>query len=459
MATFFYILLYYLFKCRSYGKKDYGHVNMVNMNKFELLFSIPWGNAVSEIRPRIRDVNIFSESYSDKSHKIYSPVSFRLDRQSGIHMLNSKDNPNEEEDDYIIRFNDRGKFENNTKIPQVESVKQQEIIDFAVDDKNNYYLIEKLSLDKDKSESNKYKLSKIDEKGNVIWEHIGIENKKAVFFDTLEGEFNKILLDSGSNIYLTSKNEFKAIGRFDGENGRYIETKYFENGSNQIYINRSDKILRVVYLKDLNRRGLSYFDHQTSEENLRMAGIELFGKLLFSFGFDDKLNCYIYNEPKLIKIPFQLDSISLENIKSLCTFSKDDTTTIFTNSYLNERAFFIDGYTSNDIKQEWELNIPEKIILQPTDDLRLIKVDEFHKFYILKKNSQSDKESILVFSDSSQFVEEIFPSNNWTNIETNLQNYQYWQIDSKGRIYFPLTTPEGFKLIRMNYFKCLSESS
>jgi hypothetical protein len=53
-----------------------------------------------------------------------------------------------------------------------------------------------------------------------------------------------------------------------------------------------------------------------------------------------------------------------------------------------------------------------------------------------------------VFTATGELKEAIDPAPALRPLMTSVEPFRFWQVDGAGNIYFPLTAPDGFKVVR-----------
>ncbi|MCP2729016.1 hypothetical protein [Limnofasciculus baicalensis] len=419
---------------------------------FEIIVSIPWGDKVQQLKPQLLNYPNFGEMLPEQQRKIYAPLHIKLDSEEGIHVLNDENRDIQDgENIFITHFTPSGNLNGKTPIPKNQPrMENRIIIDFVVDRELNSYLLEKFNLDN--VEYNR--LTKLNVAGEIIWQRIGNYSSDVNNFDELKGEFNKLLIDRQSNLYLTSTNHPKLIAQIQPQSGSVSKLHSLMNGSNKVFINGKGTILSAVYFPDQNKRGLSAFNPASGEEKTTVGNDELYGLLLYPFGVDNQLNCYVYqladdtNLPAIVQISLEGQVIRREIIKDLLVRSDDNT--VFTH-YIHNNTLEISGYYPDGKVKKWSVQLPNNYSSNETSNYKLIKVDEENKFYIFTGDHPGYLGKLLIFSEEGTLEKEIYPPPNLLSLESSLQSSIYWQVDSEGRIYVPITDPLGFKVVRLKF--------
>lgn len=423
-------------------------------SKFEILVSIPWGQGDQKIAPKFLEHPNFSLVSPKQMRHVYAPLRIKVDAQKGIHVLNDDYRHVFDGDDiYIMHFTAEGIFAGKTPVAKNYSgAKNRRIKDFVVDQALNCYLLEDYSI-----EDNAYnRLLKLDKNGKILWSLSSDLSQTTGNIDRLEGRFNKLLMDGQSHLYITSADRVNTLTQISLESGKVIKLYTLEHGSDNIFMNSGGIILSVVYFEEQNRRGFAAFNPLSGKENFTVGNTELFGLLLFPFGVDARLNCYTYKVPNVYKMP-ALVKIALdgqithqESLKDLLARSGDDAIFI---SYPQNDTLTIHGYYRDGTNQVWAIRLPDRYVSDQSANQKLIKVDERNRFYILLGEQPETIGSVLIFSESGQLEQEIPSPADLLSLESSLQPYSFWQVDGEGNIYFPVTDPEGFKVVRMSLAK------
>lgn len=418
-------------------------------NKFEILISLPWGDEMQAIKPKLLDYPNFSNITLKQVRKIHAPLRIKLDASKGVHILNdNKDNIQNDNNIFITHFTSSGIWNNKTHIAKNGSDLQERIIvDFVVDRESNCYLLEKIKTNNYYHNS----LIKTNVLGELLWQTEGSYSPELHDFRKLQGEFNKLFIDNQTQLYLTSANQPNSIAKINAANGNISIVYSLEKASNDIFVNDQGTILSPIYFPEQNRRGLFAFYPAFDREEFVIGNEELYGLLLYPFGVDNRSNFYIYKLPSLnpipaiVKISFDGRILREQKIKDLVV--SDNGNAIYSHYFHNSRLEITEYRSSN--VQHWSLTLPEKYSTDKSAIYKLIKVDENLNFYFLAGESPGQSGKMLKFSKTGYLEEQIYHSSDLLSLESSLQSFSYWQVDSEGNIYFPISEPSGFKLIKM----------
>ena len=402
------------------------------VNKFELLHTIQWGANEAELNPLYIKTNHFSEANLDVPGHTYASVLFRIDEAGSIHLLNTKKSNDKLDGNYITSFDAQGKWMADTKIPFSDHSEDEEVIDFAIDEVNNYYLIVRLQ--------DKFRVLKLDHEGKLVWERLGTK-KDSCSFESLEGDFNRIIYQNTS-IYLTCETAYTSVGRFNAQSGNFVEAIQFTHGSNQVYHAVPNKLLRVVFLAEDNLKGIECYDPTSNEKHIYRAEEGLFGTLLFSFGANHS-NCFAYEEPELIKVPFDRDTVYTQSVAGMYVKSNKE---IVVFEDVSDGKIQISTNQVNGVARQLEFELPDEMD-EPAQKLKLIKVDDDNTFYFMGEFG-----SVLIFSEESQSWEKSTLADLEFDIVPGLQPYQNWQVDGYGNVYISTASLQGFHVVRLNSF-------
>jgi hypothetical protein len=423
----------------------------MDTQRFELLVSIPWGNKEGEISPAFFCYPNFNDILPEQRRRVYAPHRFSLDVKRGVHVLsNDKCNLLGEIDGNIVHFSPSGDFSGKTSIPKdLDDFKYRQIADFSVDADENCFLLEHFGIDNYSYQ----RLLKMDREGNVIWQINELASKGVFDCHKIEGDLEKVLIDRESNLYLTFTSRKDVLARVNSETGEIMEMIRVENAGNNVFINEDGSIMSVVYFEKQRRRGLSMLSPSSRVEKFTIGGSELFGLLLFPFGTDNHLNCYIYKvpnvyeHPAVVKISFAGHVVDQQNIKDIAVRSGDNA--IFTGCS-DDSNMVIFGYFQDGSIRRRVIEFPDVYSSLRASNRKLINVDDSDKYYISAGEQPGDIDVLLVFSEDGELLEEIRHPEDLLGIESTLQPYSYWKVDGDGNIYLPITDPGGFKIVRLD---------
>ena len=345
----------------------------------------------------------------------------------------------------------KGNFIGETLIPSgYRNYSERRCIDVAIDDYLNCYLLETYSVEN----SRKNRLVKTDKDGNVLWDIQGLGSSSNADFYILKGDFNRLLIGKSSTVYLASMSQMNTIALIDTDTGGISKIFALQNGTEEkLFTDGSGTILRTLFFAQQNRYGMTAFNPDSNEEISAVGNDELYGLLQFPFGVDNQNNFYAYKLPNVYEIP-GIMKISLEGkatqlveFKDLLVRPSDDTVFVH---YNTRDTSEIVGYYKDGAMRQWSLHMPEKCAPDTLGMCKLITVDEGTRFYFHTDEKPGTLGKLLIFSEHSTLDEERTPPFDLLSMESSVQPFIYWQVDSGGRIYFPIIDPQGFKVIRFS---------
>lgn len=417
--------------------------------KYELLLSVPWGEEESELHPRYftqPDDGLLSP---ERARQVFAPLRFRLDPDKGIHILNlpSGDDANSDQV-YVSHFSSTGKFIRKTRLPSpIAAAKNIAIKDFAVDKQLNVYVLESAE-----SGGIRYNcLFRLNKDGGREWEVVNPILRGADRDDCLGGELEMLLCNGSSHLYLPCVGQAGSVAQLCASSGEVTKVHNLAPGIESTYI-LDNKLISVKYFETRRRRGFTCYDPGSGNSTSAVAEKDVFGMLLYSFGFDGERNCYtfkipnVYDHPALVKISFEGAVLREQPFKDLVVRSSDG---VIFSAYPNGAILTIRSHQSAP-ENQWQLRLPERYLLDQMDNVKLTRVDEQNRFYVLVTEIVGAVAVLLVFDKYGELQQELYPKT-VLDIESSLQNQTTWQVDQQGNIYFPLVDPEGFKIVRLNY--------
>jgi hypothetical protein len=423
---------------------------MAGINKFKVLLSIPWGDGETEIGPEKIDFPGFSDMSPGQMRKVFAPVPFMVDAGRCCHVSDNRSRSLQGEDAlYIHHFNPDGLWIGRTPVPGYPgSLERRRIVDFAVNPSMDCYILERTVLDN----STLNRLIRVDKEGNIIWEQTGTFQKDTCDFNGLKGNFNKLLVDKKENLYLTSAAHMNTIARLDTAVGDVSDIYTLGHSCSHFFMNEKGVILGIAYFEKQNRRGLLRFDPASGKEEYTIAGADLFGLLLFPFGYDNNQYCYLYKVPNVYEEPAVVSVspgggiINREGLKDLVIRPHDHA--VFAAIPCGDE-FNIAGYFPDGSIRHWTIRPQPDDIPADISGLKLINVDEKNRFYILSGEQPGDAGKLSTYAEDTTPLGKTKPPEDLSSIESTLLPYTYWQVDGDGNIYFPATTPAGFNIVRL----------
>ncbi len=423
----------------------------ISNSGFDILVSIPWGEGPDKVQPRLLDYPNFSLVAPEQMRKVYAPLRVRLDGKNGIHLLN--DDNRDVEDEYrlyVTHFGPDGTLRGRTPLPGSRpETENRRIVDFAVDEDSNSYVLESFK----EGDVFHNRLFKLNEDGDVVWEVKGLRTQDTCDFAKLTGEFTKLLIDSQSRLYLTCGTNPHLLARIEDDTGAVLETYSTSQIGDKAFMDGHGRVIGVAYFPEENRRGLSSFDPSSGEERITMGSGETYGLLLYPFGVDDDMNIYVYRLPRqeetsaIVKISFEGEVVHTEPLKDALVRPEDNT--IFTHYYQNETVE-ISAYDQDGERRQWSFSLPEAYRSGRPESQKLIRADHRNRFYIFTGEGPGVPGKLLILSEDGNLEEETASSSDLLSLESTLQHFSHWQVDGEGRVYLPITGPDGFKIVRWN---------
>jgi hypothetical protein len=419
---------------------------------FKLLVSIPWGDKSDEISLALEDYPLFAFVSPEQMRKARAPVRIRLDARGGMHAL--PDAPLRTPNGpaiFIHHFDAEGKFTGKTPLLFLDrrAMDGLFILDYAVDTDGSCYLLE-LIQSRQSGESNN-RLQKISSGGEVQWWRAGPTSSEKFDFHRLNGNFKRLLTDGNSRLYLPATEHAGAIAEIDRDTGDvahvYISAKF----GTEVFMNERGTVIYVLYFPDVNRRGLGFFNLAEQKVTSVIGEVGLYRWLLYPFGVDASANVYAWNDSGVARISAggRIDVIAA--FDNVVVRARDRV--IFTSRLRSDDTqspvVQVERYSPAGETSCQELFLPEELSARHPKGWKLIHVDEQERYYVFGGEEPGQTGALVVYSNDGRLEETASAPRDLLLMESTLEGYSYWDVDSRGRVYLPVTDAQGFKVIRL----------
>lgn len=416
---------------------------------FQPLISIPWGDKDDEIPLTLVDYPNFAFVSSEQMRKVPAPVRIRLGANGSIHVLADAPLRTKDAPVFIQHFDERGKRFGTTLVPFPDRRETEDvfILDYAIDADGNCYLLERIQSDAERN-----RLRKINLNGQVQWSRIGPINEEQFDFSELSGTFKRLLMDGNSRLYLPATEHTGAIAEIDRDTGQVAHVYTSDKSSSQVLMTEGGTVVYVLYFPDLNRRGVGFLNLNEHQVTSVVGGVDLYGWLLYPIGVDGSSSVYAWKDSAVARISSNAQINVIAEFDNVVVRSSDGN--IFTSLMRSDQGqsslarmtrHAPDGQVSHQ-----ELRIPSEISGRPGAKWKLIHVDEQEKYYVFGGEEPGHAGTVLVYSRDGELETTTSRPGDLLSLESRLENYSFWQVDSRGRIYLPVTDAQGFKVLRLS---------
>ena len=422
----------------------------------ETFASAPWGDEPDAVTLALEDFPQFGEMSSEQIRKVRVPVRIRLDSLGGLHALaDASLRTSNSAPVFIHHFNAEGKLAAKTMVvsPDESDTDDLFILDYAVDTEGSCYLLEQIRSGQLGQAKNR--LQKISKEGRVQWSRTGPVSKQEFDFHELEGTFKRLLMDGRSCLYLPATEHAGAIAEIDRNTGEVVHVYMSDKFGGEVFMNERGTVIYVLYFPDINRRGLGFFDLADQKVRYVVGGSELYGWLLYPIGVDSLSNVYAWSGSALAGISSDGRFDVITALDNVVVRSRDGV--IFTSRQCldNEQSpvVRVARYLPAGESSYQDLHLPEKLIARHGWGWKIIYVDEREKFYLFGGEAPGQVGTLLIYSSNGDLETTTFPPPDLLLMESRLESYSFWDVDSRGRIYLPVTDAQGFKVIRLSCYK------
>ena len=419
---------------------------MSNSSQLELLISIPWGNRPGEIPPAFEDYPSFSEVSAEQMRKVRTPFRISLDPEHGVHVLTEVPplQPTETAI-HIYHFGERGDWQGITPV-EIEDAHYCHIRDYAVQSNCDCYLLERIR--RGSSDESENRLRKITRDGTPSWSRVGTFSDREIDFRRLRGNYSNLLIDQGQRLYLPATESGCAIAEIDTQDGEVRAIYDCETLGPKTFL-RAEKVYSVVYLPSEKKRALACFDMNRGQTELTLCDDDLFGWLIYPFGVDGSARFYAFRRPMIGQIDSSgllLRKFPLDNI-----VVQPSTQDIYVSYLSTERegqaVIKVDVHRPQGSIESRQISLPSR--LAEIKDWKLIHVDEMDRLLIFGGEQPGCAGTLLILSKTGTLEKELSPPGDLLSRESRLESFSYWQVDSEGRIYLPVTDGQAFRVIRL----------
>lgn len=408
--------------------------------------AIPWGTGPNEIMCTFEDYPIYSDISADQSRVIRAPIRIRIDYAGGIHAL--VDGPmriNGHRSIELIHFSVLGILVGKTIITlDQEGVNDWNILDFIIDDKGNSYVLESVWLNR--FEQNR--LRKFNREGNQIWVQTDPISKIQSKFSVSDVTYIQLGIDGQYNVYLLATHDVGIIARINPSDGQVIDVISADDRPDEVYINRLGKYFYILYLSDQRKRAVVLKSLYEQGKKVTVCDDSLYGYLTNPIGVDDYGNIYVIEAAQIARVSPGGKLNWKKIIDNIIVRSSDGT--VYISSYdtkNNQGVLEVVAYLCNGQALTSYLIVPNDMIVDCSGQWSLISVDQDSKYYVFGGEEPGRPGYLLIFSKKGILEDVKSPPTDLISIESKLQIFTYWAVDSQGRIYFPVTDPEGFKVV------------
>lgn len=418
----------------------------------------PWGNGPDAIPLVLEDYPLFGEVSPEQMRKVRAPVRIRLDSRGGVHAL--AEAPLRIQNGapvLILHFDAEGKFLGRTALISLDRLDTDDlfILDYAVDADGSCYLLEQISS-RQSSQSNN-RLQKFGTDGEVQWSRTGPISKEEFDFRELKGTFNRLLTDGRSRLYLPATEHAGAIAEIDRDTGDVAHVYISDKFGGQVFMDKKGAVVYVLYFPDLNRRGLGFFNLAEQKVRFVVGGVEMYGGLLYPIGVDSSSNVYAWNNSAVTRISADGRMDVIAELDNVVARSRDRLVFASRLHSRDEQSPILQvmRYSPTGESSFQELRLPKELSVRFGAGWKLIHVDEQQRYYVFGGEEPGQAGTLLVYSNNGDLEEVSSSPPGLLLVESALENYSFWDVDSFGRIYLPVIDPEGLKIVRLTTAKSI----
>ncbi|OEU83688.1 MAG: hypothetical protein BA873_08690 [Desulfobulbaceae bacterium C00003063] len=324
-----------------------------------------------------------------------------------------------------------------TSVPMdIKLGEKPEIVDFLFTKDKNLCLLEHL-LTKQRTVINRLRYIAVG--GEIIWETRATDNSRQK--GSLFGKCTALLKEMKDIIFLqTETSDTTFLLKIDSNSGKTEEWLSVDNIIPKIFIDDDLNIHYVTFIKEANNRAyISYVPNKEKKE-IWYAGAEAYPLLAFPVASDIHNNIYCaeglsfscLSPELLVKWIFSANNMVLDSGHLLT-------------SHFNEEG-------KNLVIYEWQANGSlAKTINLPLDlpGLRLGKLSGLvnSRDFVIETYQQKNK-IFWKYNTTSKTLDKLPETSNVDKF--HLQAAATWQVDKKGNLFIPVSSAEGFYIMKVS---------
>ena len=176
---------------------------------------------------------------------------------------------------------------------------------------------------------------------------------------------------------------------------------------------------------------------------------ELYGWLLYPIGVDASPDVYAWRECRVARISFDGRISPIAEFDNIVVRSNDQAVFSSRLRVDGERALVVQVHRGSPPggPDSLDLRLPQDV--SGGHAWELIHVDEQEQYYVYGGEEPARVGTLLIYESDGSLKETISPPVDLLTLESRLANYSFWQVDSLGRVYVPVTDASGLKVVRL----------
>lgn len=377
---------------------------------------------------------------------VIAPYRFRVS-ESGNEILILSNDPLYTSDyssslDFIVYDIER-KTTRRTSIPMSNNrIEKSEVVDFLPGKNDKFYLLEHLQT-KEKNIVNR--LRYIETGGQPIWQseaRVVTENSQQK--GSPFGKSKALLKELKDKIFLQTETSSKtSIFTIDSKTAKPEEWLSLDTIVPKIFINADLDLHYVTFIKEANNRAVVSYDPEKGEKETKYAPPEAYASLGFPAALDvdnniycgEGLSCSCVTPELFVKWTFSVSNIILDSGR------------LFTGHFDEAgKALLIYEWQSNGSAAE-TIKVPLDVPGLRLGRLAgLVNAEDF-----VIETYQQENKTLRVYSAKSKTLTTLPETSPFSRFQ--LQGAASWQVDKAGNLYLPVSSAEGFHIIKVSIAK------
>jgi len=337
----------------------------------------------------------------------------------------------------FLRYDIENKVSRKISVPMDKgSVDESDVVDFLLANNENFYVLEHLST---AGKTLVSRLRSVEAGGTIVWQReASTENvgEKGSLFGTTAA----LLRETHGNLFLqTDTSATTFVLKVDSTTAKAEEWVKLDNIVPRVFVDGELNLHYVTFIPEANNRAFVSYDLEQGKKETRYAETDAYSWLGFPAALDAHNNLYCAQGLSFSCLSSELSikwTLSVNNIVL-------DSERLFT-SYFDEANKTLVIY-------EWKTNGSVADTIKVPLDLAGLRLGRL--FGMLNSGSlvietyQQENRTLWEFSPKSKTLVKL-PETSQIN-RFQLQAASTWQVDKAGNLYLPVSSDEGFHIIKV----------
>ncbi|MGA1870235.1 MAG: hypothetical protein ACMUJM_16985 [bacterium] len=428
----------------------------------KLILTVPWGSDKESIPAApVHLAHPIGGSAPTSKRYIRPHYGVRIDNQGHVYILFPvPQNAEPDERKYrLFQFNHEGSLINSFDLAHgLKKIQIWHIYDFSPDNEGGIYVLEFIQTKKGKQLQ---RLRKFNAKGKEQWERKGEFSVKKVDFNKFSGKFNRICASDKNTLFLPAQYPHRGMAQLNTSNGKTIKVYEWEEYPERVTIGPDNNVYSALFIKDKgnNKIVLLRYNFKTGAREIVESEIQSLQNLA---GIDCSGAVYsrIYNGIARISPKGKLQW--KQSLYGIVVREEENEIFLCSNVTMenNKLELSIERYNKKgELVQTYRCECEKNQLVKGKDVPRFIHIDNKKRFYFHSGETPHDPGIMAIFAHDGTIEETISLSdktddttlfdnlnNRLLPIESNTVNDTI-EVDSSGRVYVPISDPNGFKVV------------